>query len=57
MILNGKEITGYESVRLSNLSLSNIIDSIDENSMTYVNFVSSLKSFITLKAHIIRLKQ
>lgn len=57
MIRKDKKITGYESVRLSDPSLSNITDSIDENHRAYVNFVSSLKSEITLKAYVIRLKQ
>ena len=42
MIVNGRKITGYESVRLSNPSLTTISDSIDENHKAYVNFVSSL---------------
>ena len=56
MIVNGKKITGYESVRLSDPSLITISDSIDENHKAYVNFVSSLKSPITRKAYVIRLK-
>jgi len=50
MIVNGRKVTGYESVRLSNPSLTTIHDSIDENHKTYVNFVSSIKSPITRKA-------
>jgi hypothetical protein len=49
-------VTGYESVRLSNPSLATISDSIDENNKAYVNFVSFLKSSITRKAYVIRLK-
>lgn len=56
MIVTGKKVTGYESVRLSDPSLVTISDSIDENHKTYVNFVSSLKSPITRKAYVIRLK-
>ncbi|HEX5518834.1 MAG TPA: hypothetical protein VFX18_00180, partial [Candidatus Nitrosocosmicus sp.] len=56
MIVKGKKITGYESVRLSDPSLVTISDSIDENHRAYVNFVSSLKSPITSKAYVIRLK-
>jgi hypothetical protein len=56
MILNGKKVTGYESVRLSDPSLVTISDSIEENHRAYVNFVSSLKSPITRKAYVIRLK-
>ena len=56
MIVNGKKITGYESIRLSNPSLITKSDSIDENHVAYVNFVSSLKSPITRKAYVIRLK-
>lgn len=56
MIVNVKKITEYENVRLSDLSLITISDSIDENHKAYVNFVSSLKSSITKKAYVIRLK-
>jgi len=56
MIVNGKKVTGYESVRLSDPSLVTISDLIDENHKAYVNFVSSLKSPITRKAYVIRLK-
>jgi len=56
VIVNGKKITGYESIRLSNPSLITKSDSIDENHVAYVNFVSSLKSPITRKAYVIRLK-
>jgi hypothetical protein len=55
-ILNGKKITGYESIRLSDPSLNTKSDSIDENHKAYVNFVSSLKSPITRKSYVIRLK-
>ena len=37
-------------------SLITISDSIDENHNAYVNFVSSIKSPITRKAYVIRLK-
>src|SRR5690348_2606508 len=56
MITNGKKVTGYESVRLSDPSLATISDSIVESNKVYVNFISSLKSPITRKAYIIRLK-
>ncbi len=56
VIVNGKKITGYESVRLSDLSLITISDSIDENHRAYVNFISFFKSPITRKAYVIRLK-
>ena len=56
MILNGKKITGYESIRLSDPSLNTKSDSIDGNHKAYVNFVSSLKSPITRKSYVIRLK-
>jgi hypothetical protein len=56
VIVNGKKITGYESVGLSDPSLVTISNSIDENHKAYVNFVSSLKSQITRKAYVIRLK-
>ncbi len=55
VIINGKKITGYESVRLSDPSLITKSDSIDENHNAYVNFVS-LKSPITRKVYVIRLK-
>jgi hypothetical protein len=55
VIINGKKITGYESIRLSDPSLISKSDSIDENHKAYVNFVSSLKSPITRKAYV-RLK-
>jgi integrase len=56
VIVSGKKITGYESVRLADPSLITICDSIDGNHEAYVNFVSSLKSPITRKAYVIRLK-
>jgi hypothetical protein len=56
VIANGKKITGYESVRLSDPSLITISDSINEDHRAYVNFVSSIKSPITKKAYVIRLK-
>ncbi len=56
MIVNSKKVSGYESVRLCDSSLVTISDFIDENHKAYVNFVSSLKSPITRKAYVIRLK-
>jgi hypothetical protein len=56
VIVDGKKITGYESLRFSDLSLVAVTDSIDENHRAYVNFVSSLKSPISRKAYVIRLK-
>jgi hypothetical protein len=56
VIVNGKKITGKESIKLSNPSLVTISDSIDESHRAYVNFVSSIKSPITKKAYLIRLK-
>ncbi len=56
MKVKGKKITGYESVRLSDPSLTTISDSIDKNYKAYVNFVSFLKSPITRKEYIIRLR-
>ena len=46
---NGKKITGYESVRLSDPSSITISDLIDQSHKAYVNFVPSLKSPITRK--------
>ena len=56
MIINGNKVTGYESVRLSDPSSITISDLIDQSHKAYVNFVSSLKSPITRKAYVIRLK-
>ena len=56
MIVNGKKITGYESVRLPRLSLSTVYVSIGEDHRAYVNFVSSLKSPITRKTYVKQLK-
>ena len=53
VMVNGKKITEYESVRLSYPSLVAISDSIGENHRACVNFVSSLKSPITRKAYVI----
>ena len=57
MMAKGKKVTVYESVRLSDPSLTTISDSIDENHKAYVNFVSSLKSPITRKAYVTLLKK
>jgi hypothetical protein len=56
VIIDGKKITGYKSVRLSDPSLITKSDSIDENHKAYVNFVSSLKSPIKRKTYVRRLK-
>ncbi len=56
MIVNGKKVTGYESVMLSDQSLNTITDSINTNHWAYVNFIFSLKTPITTKAYVIRLK-
>ena len=56
MIVNGKKVTGYKSVRLYDTSSFTISDSIGETNKAYVNFISSLKSPITRKAYVIRLK-
>lgn len=56
MIVIGRKIIGYESIRLSNPTLATITDSIDENHIAYVNFVSSQNSSVTRKAYVIQLK-
>jgi len=56
VIENGKNIIEDESGKISNLSITISSNLIDENHKAYVNFVSSLKSQITRKAYVIRLK-
>ncbi|HEX5185772.1 MAG TPA: hypothetical protein VFV86_02690 [Nitrososphaeraceae archaeon] len=56
MIVNGRKITGSESVRLTNSNASLLHNLLDETHTAYVNFVSSIKSPITLKSYNIFLK-
>ncbi len=51
MILNGRKITGPESVRLANANANLLFIPLDESHKTYVSFVSSIKSPITLKSY------
>ncbi len=51
MIVNGRKITGPESVRLANAGANLYTNQLDETHKAYVNFVSSIKSPITLKSY------
>lgn len=55
MILKDNNL-GQEFIKTTDSSPIGISDLIDENHKAYVNFVSSLKSSITRKAYVIRLK-
>ena len=51
-----KERKFEREYRASNSTLNSTFNPIDENHRVYVNFISSLKSSITKKAYVIRLK-
>ena len=55
MIANGR-ITTSESVRLTSANANLLSNPLDETHKAYINFVSSLKSPITLKSYTIILK-
>ena len=56
MIVNGRKITGPESVRLTNSNVNLLSNPLDETHRAYLNFVSSIKSPITVKSINIILK-
>jgi len=56
MKVNGRKITGPESVRLTNANANLLSNPLDETHKAYINFISSIKSPITLKSYTIILK-